>query len=86
MKLGGVELLHPELDSAVLIENSRIVVTIAGSAANEALPKGIPVIVFGNSFVEDCKSVHKIISCTHSNKSAVNRLLNKSTTEVKTDF
>jgi hypothetical protein len=86
MKLDGVKLLHPEVDSAGLIENSTLVVTITGSVAIEALPKGMPVIAFGNSIVEECNSLHKIISCTDSNKLAIKKLLSKSTTEVKADF
>jgi len=86
MKLDRVELVHPEVDSAELIENSTLVSTITGSPLIEALPKGIPVIAFGNSVVEGCKSLHKIISCTNSNKSAVEKLLSKSTAEVKADF
>jgi hypothetical protein len=86
MKLDGVKLLHPEVDSAGLIESSTLVATITGSVSIEALPKGVPVIAFGNSIVEECNSLHKIISCTHSNKLAIKKLLGKSTMEVKADF
>lgn len=86
MKLDGVKLVKPEVDSAELIENSTLVATITGSPLIEALPKGIPAIAFGNSVVEGCNSLHKIISCTDSNKTAIKKLLSKSSTEVKADF
>ena len=86
MELDRVQLVHPEVDSAELIENSTLVSTITGSPLIEALPRGIPAVAFGNSVVEGCGSLHKIIPCTDSNKSAVEKLLRKSSAEVKLDF
>jgi hypothetical protein len=86
MMLEGIQLLHPEVDSAELIENSSLVSTITGSPLIEALPQGVPAVAFGNSIVEGCESLHKIISSTVSNRSAVEKLLRKSPAEVKADF
>ena len=86
MELDRVQLVHPEVDSAELIENSTLVSTITGSPLIEALPRGIPAVAFGNSVVEGCGSLHKIIPRTDSNKSAVEKLLRKSSAEVKLDF
>lgn len=49
IEVGNVELVPIDIDAYSLIDSAMIVSTITGTVAGEALIRGVPAIVFGNS-------------------------------------
>jgi hypothetical protein len=57
-----VILVSDTINSYDLIRRSRIVLTLTGSAALEAMYEGIPVILFGDVFFDSFEGIYKIQS------------------------
>jgi len=66
--LGNVYLVSKDMDSLSLIKNSRMVVTITGTAGLEALAAGVPVWCLGDIWWKNFHNVY------HTFESAVKRL------------
>jgi hypothetical protein len=61
-RIPGVEIVPMEVDHFAMMEGAAFVATITGTAAWEAVIKGIPAIIFGDSWVEGCPGVSRITS------------------------
>ncbi len=60
MKIPNVKLLHPSVSNKILLENSSIVVTIAGTSGFEAAFYEKPSIIFGDTIYALLPSVHRV--------------------------
>lgn len=62
MEIPNVQLIHPGFDNNVLLEHSKLLVTIRGTTAYKAVKYGIPSIIFGPQPFEIIPSVSKVNS------------------------
>jgi hypothetical protein len=58
--LPNVKLIHPSVSNEKLIENSSLVITVAGTTGLEAVVQGKPAIVFADVIYDSIPSVHKV--------------------------
>ncbi|MAZ41031.1 hypothetical protein CL654_02850 [bacterium] len=58
--LPNVEIIPAESQTFSLIENAKAVATVTGSAAWEALLRGVPALIFGDIFFSLCDGAYKI--------------------------
>jgi len=59
-KIPNVALIPIETQSAVLIDNSKAIATITGSAGYEGVLRGKPVLTFGSAWYNGCEGVFHI--------------------------
>jgi hypothetical protein len=62
IKLENIKMIDFDYDQLKLIDNSKAVAVITGSAAWEAVVKGKPVISFGQGWYSGCKGIVKVTS------------------------
>lgn len=62
MDIPNVTLIHPSYSSDELIKNSKLVITIRGTASFNAAEQNIPSIIFGDAPFEILPSVYKVKS------------------------
>lgn len=62
MEIPNVTLIHPKFDNDTLIQNSKLVITIRGTASLKAIKYGKPAIVFGEQPAQIIPSVFKVTS------------------------
>ena len=67
LEIPNVVLVSDMINSYDLIRRSRIVLTLTGSAALEAMYEGIPVILFGDVFFDSFEGIYKIQSIKELN-------------------
>jgi len=62
LEIPNVTLVSDMINSYDLIRKSRIVLTLTGSAALEAMYEGVPVILFGDVFFDGFEGIYKVKS------------------------
>jgi len=79
MEIPNVELIHPSFSSEDLIKQSKLVVTVRGTASFGAAEKNIPSLVFGDIPFSILPSVYKVdalIDIPHVIKTALKTTVN----------
>ena len=61
----NVVLLHDSLDSVDVAKQARLVLTLTGTIALEAMCLGVPCVMFGNFYYEQFHGIYKARSITH---------------------
>lgn len=59
-EINNVTLIDTSVNSFKLIDNSMAISTLTGTAGWEAVIRGVPAIVFGNAWYQDCHGVFKV--------------------------
>lgn len=72
-KLRNVRLVPVDTDTYTLIENAKVVASVAGTAPWEGLFRGKPGIIFGYPWYRDCHGIFKVNDAT-SCKEALNKI------------
>lgn len=62
MEIPNVTLIHPHFDNNILLQNSKLVITVRGTTAYKAVKYGKPSIIFGQQPIEIIPSVFKVDS------------------------
>ena len=62
MEIPNVKLIHPSYDNNILLQHSKLLVTIRGTTAYKAVKHGIPSIIFGPQPFEIIPSVFRVNS------------------------
>jgi hypothetical protein len=62
MEIPNVKLIHPSYDNNLLLQHSKLLVTIRGTTAYKAVKYGIPSIIFGSQPFEIIPSVFRVNS------------------------
>ena len=85
-KIDKLRLIHHTYSSQKLVGSARLIATVTGTSAVEALFQGVPALVFGMSFLDGCDSVVRQKNDFQINSRSICGLLEKNTKDVITDF
>jgi len=77
MEIPNVKLIHPTFNNNVLLEHSKLLITIRGTTAYKAVKYGIPSIIFGSQPFELIPSVYKVTSLLEL-PNLINEIIDKS--------
>ena len=76
MEIPNVQLIHPTFDNNLLLQHSKLLVTIRGTTAYKAVKHGIPSIIFGLQPFEIIPSVFKVNSLLEL-PNLINKIIDK---------
>jgi len=76
IEIPNVKLIHPTFDNNLLLQHSKLLVTIRGTTAYKAVKYGIPSIIFGSQPFEIIPSVFKVNSLLEL-PNLINKIIDK---------
>ncbi len=76
IEIPNVQLIHPTFDNNLLLQHSKLLVTIRGTTAYKAVKYGIPSIIFGPQPFEIIPSVFKVNSLLEL-PNLINKIIDK---------
>lgn len=86
LNLPNVKLIHPSINPKEILKNSSLVVTIAGTAGQEAAFYGIPSILFSDQIYSNIPTVKRINSFENLSKIIREQLNHKISVNEVSDF